>query len=115
MGQFKVVECLVSNKKGCDVNAKDNHGRTALHLAAEYGYYESMRILVKHGCDINAKDNRGWTALHYASAGDYEFKLCEILIDHGCDINAKTNKGETALDLAGLDNKKRYLKQRGAC
>ena len=45
---------------GCNVNAKDNNGRTPLHYAAEWN--PSIRILkylIAQGADVNAMDNNG--------------------------------------------------------
>lgn len=38
---------------GCDINARDEIGYTALHLSAEHGYTEMMKTLLKHGAQVN--------------------------------------------------------------
>ncbi|XP_050726814.1 ankyrin-1-like isoform X2 [Eriocheir sinensis] len=39
--------------EGCDINARDEIGYTALHLSAEHGYTEMMKTLIKHGAQVN--------------------------------------------------------------
>ena len=52
-----------------DINTKDNIGRTALHVASQYGHKEIVKMLIEKGtgADINLQSNSGRTALHYAS------------------------------------------------
>jgi len=40
-----------------NIDERDNHGRTALHLAAYTANHEAMRLLVKAGADPNALEN----------------------------------------------------------
>lgn len=40
-------------QQGYDVNALDDFGYSALHLAARHGYTDMMEILIKHGSAIN--------------------------------------------------------------
>lgn len=47
----EAAEFLIS--EGCDINAKDEIGYTALHLSAEHGYTEMMKTLIKHDAQIN--------------------------------------------------------------
>jgi ankyrin repeat protein len=37
---------------GGDVNAKDEEGKTALHLAAEENSHESIKVLLSHGAEV---------------------------------------------------------------
>ncbi len=47
------------------------NGNGLLHLAADFGRVEMVRLLLEAGADINMANNKGWTLLHcvtYASA-----------------------------------------------
>ncbi|KAF7638647.1 hypothetical protein Mgra_00002025 [Meloidogyne graminicola] len=54
-----------------DLDQKDTHGNTALHLAAMLGNIEAAKLLLKHGANVGLKNNEGWKSLHEAiSYGD---------------------------------------------
>ena len=36
-------------------------GRTPLHRAAEYGYTETVAVLIRHGADLTVTNNEGNT------------------------------------------------------
>lgn len=44
---------------GADINARDDHGRTALHAAASWGWTEVAKFLVENGADLHAQDADG--------------------------------------------------------
>ncbi|KAK8099893.1 hypothetical protein PG999_010267 [Apiospora kogelbergensis] len=52
-------------REGCDPNAKSNDGKTALHVAAQYGHYEAADCLVQAGCTLSL-DSAGLSPLFYA-------------------------------------------------
>ena len=51
---------------GADVNAANENGDTALHIAAHHGFNTVVRYLVSRGADVNAKNARGQTPLGMA-------------------------------------------------
>ena len=51
---------------GADVNAANDDGDTALHLAAHHGFNTVVRYLVSQGADVNAANARGHTPLDRA-------------------------------------------------
>ncbi|MDX9801002.1 MAG: ankyrin repeat domain-containing protein [Spirochaetia bacterium] len=103
---------------GTYVNAKDKSGKTALHIAAKYGYPDIVKFLVEKGADPAAADNLGYNALHYAAAGlDVNIQnsgyipyhqdnpaIAEYLINRGLDVNSRTGSGESVLDIAKKSN-----------
>jgi ankyrin repeat protein len=62
-GDLETVKTILSFKKDdklsplIDVNRMNKHGRTALHLAIQYGHADIVTYLLDHGADINKKEN----------------------------------------------------------
>jgi ankyrin repeat protein len=53
-------------RAGAKVDAKDQAGETALHVAAQEGFVEAATMLVQAGAQVNALDNKGYTPLKRA-------------------------------------------------
>ncbi|EAY21040.1 ankyrin repeat protein, putative [Trichomonas vaginalis G3] len=90
---------------GANINEKNEDGKTALHIAAEYNSKETAEFLISHGANINEKDNIEQTALHIAAENNSKETL-EFLISHGANINEKNKYGQTALHFAAEYNSK---------
>ena len=105
------LNCLNLNT---DVNAVNDFGKTALMYAAQYGFLDSVKILLAAGADINAQTNKGnfdgsycyddvciangeRTALMYA-VQEGNLQIAEYLVEHGADINLTDSKGMTVYD-----------------
>jgi len=77
-------------------------GRTAMHLAAQYGCYRALRVLLSHpDCDLMLRAGRlRLTPLHVAVRHDQAACVAAILEDARCGeavVNALDAKGETPL------------------
>jgi ankyrin repeat protein len=84
------------------VNAKNTHGRTPLHLASEDRNEGLAKILLNHRADIDAVDRRHWTALHLA-AWNQSMPVILLLLRHGATITMKASHGSksmTAFEMA---------------
>ena len=68
--------------RGDDLNVQDEHGRTALHAAAEEGWTNYATILIERGADIHKADNEGDTPLDYAVFHEHR-DIAELLREHG--------------------------------
>ena len=53
-------------RAGCDIDAADDEGRTALHESAQFGRLNVVRALVACGANVNVRDKCGLTPLDYA-------------------------------------------------
>ena len=101
----------------CEVELKDDHGRTPLSWAAERGHEAAVRLLVERdNIDINSKDTEGNTAVMWASEKGHE-AIVRLLIERDdIEIDAKNNFGNTPLMLAACNGHEavvRLLIQRG--
>lgn len=72
--------------KGADVNARDNEGRTPMHVIAVLGYMEVAQTLIDAGADVNACIDYSVMPQRY----EIEQKLnsCINRLSNGEDLNA---------------------------
>ena len=87
-----------NNNNPIDCN-RNEHGRTALHAAADQGHTECIGVLLDRGADIESKQNQGGTALHIAAQHGHTTCI-GVPLDRGADIESKENHGGTALLVA---------------
>lgn len=90
---------------GLPVNARDENGRTALHVAAANLGNETVPLLMAAGAEANAQDADGNSALHIIFFSDefrpdIEYPTLKALVETGVDRGLKNNQGMTAYDLA---------------
>lgn len=69
-----------------------------LHVAAAFGLYGLVEMLIKQGADVTQKGSMDLQALHLAvnfrpdndSQKELKFNTVKVLIEHGADVNSKT-------------------------
>ena len=64
---------------GCNQDAQDRDGRSALHIAAAMGHVELLRLLLSSNADPAVADAQQNTALHYAALEAREGAIAELL------------------------------------
>lgn len=84
---------------GADVNARQEHGRTALHEAARAGHSEVAALLLAAGADIEATNPAGLTPLHVAALWGY-WDTTDLLLANCADVDATNRDLSTPLHLA---------------
>jgi len=97
--------------EGGDANARTANQQTLLHIAADNGETDIVRLLLTYGADINAKGYYGYTALHLAVDSDIdapiqsgravtELPVARLLIESGADESIRAENGETPREIA---------------
>jgi ankyrin repeat protein len=69
--------------KGATVNRRDGEGQTALHLAANCGHADVVRILINARAAVNATDYSGKTPLDEAVRISNDNETAELLRNSG--------------------------------
>lgn len=100
--KLKIVFLLLAH--GASANCHDDHGMTALHLAASIAGPEAQMIpvvqeLIRRGATVDAATDTRATSLLLAVSEQRE-RIARMLIDAGADIHAQSNTGESVEDLA---------------
>ena len=91
-----VIEVLVDNGANVGVGLT-RIDLPPLHIAAQEGPLQSVRILVSKGfANVNQKDKNGRTALHSAADAN-QVPIISFLISNGANVNAQDNIGRTPL------------------
>lgn len=57
-GHYAALKVLLRDM-GASVDAWDNHGQQAIHIAAALGYYQCLDLLVRFGAKPNSRDKHG--------------------------------------------------------
>ena len=78
--------------RGVDVNARNQHGMTALMRAAHNGHEAVVRALLEHGADPNVTRNDRFTALALAAFFGHT-ETVRILIENGAKTEIVTRSG----------------------
>ena len=101
-GNLSMVKTLI--ERGANVNGRDAHGNTPLHMTARYERKKTMQALLNYlTCDPNIKNKEGRSPLHVACiCGNLDG--VKLLIKHGARVNVKDIHDSTPLSLAVLNN-----------
>ena len=67
----EIIELLLDNKSGCDVNLKDQYGSCPLHYLAGTGNTDLCLRLLQHGAEPLVPDDAGWSAVDYATSAHH--------------------------------------------
>ena len=92
-----VARCLET----ADPNARNEHGRTPMHYAAQGTSPALVSVLARAGADLDAADDRGgWTPLHLAAWFSTTPSVVAALLAAGADTAARDDAGRTPWDYA---------------
>jgi ankyrin repeat protein len=117
LGDLAQVRWLL--EQGADINAKDEHGQTALMNAAHAGQTDLVRLLIEYGADLNITAKYNLSALMLSLLGRHP-EVAQMLIEAGADLNLQSSHAfleKRALTLAedgGYGDIASLLRERGA-
>jgi ankyrin repeat protein len=101
VGNNDLVKVQEAIKAGADVNMRRADDSTVLSLAAEQGYLDIFRELVKDGANVNGiKGGDNLTILMTIADYNDRLDIVKELIKDGADVNKKSSEGWTALRFA---------------
>ena len=75
-GRTPLIYCILADrlntakyliKSGAQIGCVDNHGRSAVHIAAHKGTTKFLHLLAQKGADFSSADQDGQTPLHLAT------------------------------------------------
>lgn len=88
---------------GCDVNAANNDGASAIHFAAGDGSIKRMKILIDAGANLTIKSNAG-NALHWAASKGHSAAVDFLISTQKINVNEFNSQGLPAILLAAVSN-----------
>lgn len=86
-----VAQIVKLAASGADVNARDGHGRTPLHVATFARQREAIRALVKSSANINLLEHDRYDGVTIASVADDEDTL-RVLLSLGASAKLTTSR-----------------------
>lgn len=97
---IKCVQLLL--QYGSNPNPPQIHVETPLHIAAEMGFVDCLKVLLDSGADVSSQmGSKRNTALHLAAEDDFSDCVKE-LIEAGANLNARNVDDQTPLHVACL-------------
>jgi ankyrin repeat protein len=93
-------------RKGANIEARDEDGKTPLILAGGHGETAVVKLLLEKGAQIEAADNSGETALIWAACNCPIIDMPDtadsvrLLLESGANVEARDKRGTTPLMLA---------------
>ena len=104
--QVSVIKTLLET--GEEINARDQHGKTALLWAVEKGHTEAVQLLAGNGAEVSVRNRAGDTVLMIAAWRGKQ-DIIKVLVNHGTEIDARNYEGHSALLYAAIKGHEKVL------
>jgi ankyrin repeat protein len=99
------IKKLVTSAPGAMNIVDPGNGNTPLHIAAQNGHTNIVKLLLEVKASVNLKNSAGNTPLHMSVEYDY-YETSKLLVDAGADLNIENGKNVRACN--GIDGAKHY-------
>jgi ankyrin repeat protein len=98
-------------ERGVDVSITNRQGETVLHLAAENGHFNILKMLFARSTTaiLNKKDSFGWTAVHRATISGNDDLVKWLISYPEVDCTIKDKHGRLAISFAAAFGSKSML------
>ncbi|XP_014227517.1 ankyrin-1-like [Trichogramma pretiosum] len=109
-GWFELSDDLFRIYERHEVNYRDEHGLTLLHVASHFGYDRRVRRYLELGADPNCREGKtGNAPLHAALANGLKSTV-KLLLNYGADPSMANAQGATPLHVALANSQKSNVK-----
>lgn len=92
-GDIAHMQALLA--KNINVQARNAHGWTSLHVAAAGGDVTVVQLLLQHGADVQARSNVGTTPLYHAMVQGGRQAVIDLLRAHGAQAEPSWDMPES--------------------
>lgn len=75
----RTTQALLSYQSASAIDAGDQNGDTALHVAAKYGHVNVLELMLSRGADITARNKQMLTCLDVAISCNME-NVAEVIL-----------------------------------
>jgi ankyrin repeat protein len=89
----QIIRTMIKKMAKADIDARDENGQTALHIAAAYFHYKVIEELLAKGAEVDPIDDLGNTPLYSACLVRGGRRVIRMLLESGADHQHKGQAG----------------------
>ncbi|CAF0981259.1 unnamed protein product [Didymodactylos carnosus] len=104
-----LVEKIITKERHSLLEVVDDELKTALHIAADVGQVEIVKLLIEYGANIEARDMNDSTPLYEACSRN-QYRCAKLLIKNHVPLDDIDEKGCTPLHLAKFISHTSWMK-----
>ena len=101
----ETVRMLLKNQ--ANINCRDIHGNTPLHLSIKKGSYLVCKTLLEFGADLDALNHWKYSCLHLAIKNGYR-QIAQVLLKCGISLDARNVHGNNAFEYSLTKKEKAF-------
>ena len=94
---YEMIHVLLTN--GADIQAKNIHGATPLHISALKFNNYTAHLLIKNGASVDERDNDSRSPLHIAALHENDL-VAKVLLRSGADVHLRDSNNHSPIQLA---------------